>query len=104
MAAQPTDTERQLIEQVTMVRNFPGHTGDYDEDLPRRKCPRNESIFRLGWQMAVSAINDRLTALQDEQRRPRDGEAAEWGGFAGEPPTVSGDGNGKGKLNGKTGI
>ena len=73
-AAQPTDSERQLTEEVAMVRTFPVHIGDYDAGLPQRRAIHSPRDFSAGWSMAVIAINDRLTVLQAEQRR-RDGKA-----------------------------
>jgi hypothetical protein len=59
------------VEQVKTVRNFPGHVGGYDAELPYRKCGDEDyhgvSCFRDGWACAVDAINKQLTKIQKTQ-------------------------------------
>jgi hypothetical protein len=57
---------QRLIDQITMVRNFPVHVGDYDKSLPERRCNsyEEEYVFRDGWYQAITAINDKLTEMQ----------------------------------------
>ena len=61
-----------LIDQITMVRNFPSHVGNYDASLPEKECGEDHShchcCFRAGWACAVNAINSRLTEMQRDKK------------------------------------
>jgi hypothetical protein len=54
---------------LTMIRNFPSHVGNYDADLPEKECGENryeeQCAFRQGWAMAVDAINDGISQMQN---------------------------------------
>jgi hypothetical protein len=69
---QPGDGNRSLdalVLQITMVRNFPTHVGDFNAALPEQHCGENnykeQSAFRQGWSEAVWAINRRITDMQN---------------------------------------
>jgi hypothetical protein len=66
---------------LTMIRNFPSHVGNYDADLPEKECGENryeeQCAFRQGWAMAVDAINDGISQMQNATAHVRDRSEAE---------------------------
>jgi hypothetical protein len=66
---EPGYAPRECSAIIAMVRNFPSHVGNYDADLPEKECGENryeeQCAFRHGWSMAVNAINDKISQMQN---------------------------------------